>query len=460
TGSGIIASSDAGKTWDKTMALGLADSAIHYLAVSPTAADTVYAATPTGVFATADRGRTFHRVTFGLNFRGGDFLAFDPLDPSAIWLVTNQRICRSVSLPCADLSRGQKVVLLGSCEFTLDGKERHVFTIDEVDEAGGVVKVTVQSEPQKLELKVGESKTVDLNGDGVPDASLTVTEIAGGSPKISLESIGSSDLAGVKRPDQVASLEDLAPYFAAEPTWVEVQESAARWAEVHPDKIAAWRRGASLRAFMPEIGWGFTQAEGQLFRDRNQETWQREFSTHEEEMAGRDGKQLKADEVKSDYAPNTPSWGWGDSHASSSEGGSESASENAEADSDKYTNQARKTDDSGRTSSWDLKLDWDLSDFLYSKEQVNISREARDLVELRQDVLEQVTVQYFDRRSARIDMILNPPADPYSKVEMLLRIQQLDASLDALTGGFFTRTIQTRQKELPEFTAVTFIRSY
>ncbi|MCX6348404.1 MAG: hypothetical protein NTV79_02730, partial [Candidatus Aureabacteria bacterium] len=46
TGSGIIASSDAGKTWDKTMALGLADSAIHYLAVSPTAADTVYAATP------------------------------------------------------------------------------------------------------------------------------------------------------------------------------------------------------------------------------------------------------------------------------------------------------------------------------------------------------------------------------------------------------------------------------
>jgi hypothetical protein len=45
-------------------------------------------------------------------------------------------------------------------------------------------------------------------------------------------------------------------------------------------------------------------------------------------------------------------------------------------------------------------------------------------------------------------MILNPPADSYSKVEALLGIQQLNASLDALTGGYFSRYIRAKSHSL------------
>jgi hypothetical protein len=99
---------------------------------------------------------------------------------------------------------------------------------------------------------------------------------------------------------------------------------------------------------------------------------------------------------------------------------------------------------------WRIQLDWWLGDFLFEREQLYISREARDLVELRQNILEQVTMYYFDRKAARIDMIMNPPADPYSKLESLLRLQQLDASIDALTGSYFTRTIKERRRLYPE----------
>jgi photosystem II stability/assembly factor-like uncharacterized protein len=458
TGSGVFTSADAGKNWEKPAALGMIDTSIRHLVVSPVSAETIFTASDNGVSASADAGKTFRRVTFGLNYRNSTFLSFDPLDPATVWLATNQRVCRSTAIPCVDLSQEGKAVLLGSCEFTLDGQERHAFTVDEIDETGGVLKATVQSEAQKLELKLGESKPVDLDGDGNPDAVFTFTEMAQGTPRISVETAGPA--AGVKKPSEVASLDDLEPYFAAEPTWVEVQEAASRWAEVHPDKIAAWRRGASLRAFVPEFAFGFSTSDGTYARNRTEERWQGEFSSNDFSGRRRSSTRVKSDEVKSDYDSHYLTWGWGDSHFNSSESGSFSTNADGEGEAERWENRVQTQNDDTSMKTWDIRLDWDLRDFLYSKEQMYISREARDLSELRQDVLEQVTVQFFDRRSARIDMILNPPADPYSKVEMLLRIQQLDASLDALTGGFFTRTITERQKDLPPLTAVTFIRSY
>lgn len=459
TGAGVFTSADAGKSWEKPAALGMIDTSIRYLAVSPVSAETLFTASANGVAASADSGRSFRRVTFGLNYRAANFLAFDPLDPAAVWLVTNQRVARSAAAAYADFSREGRGVLNGSGEFTLDGTERHSFTLDEVDEASGVVKATVQSDPQKLELKVGEPAPVDLDGDGTADAVFTLSGISEGAPAISVEKAGAG--AGAKRPDQVASLEDLEPYFAAEPTWVEVQEAASRWAEVHPDKIAAWRRGASLRAFIPEFTFGYSVSDGSYTRYRTEDRWQRESETADYNSARRSTNRITSDEVKSDYYAGDPGyWGWGDSHNRSSESGTFSSRASGSAEGQRWEHRIQNQNDDGTMKTWDIRLDWDLRDFLYSKEQMYISREARDLSELRQDVLEQVTVQFFDRRSARIDMILNPPADPYSKVEMLLRIQQLDASLDALTGGFFSRTIKERQKSLPPLTAVTFIRSY
>jgi photosystem II stability/assembly factor-like uncharacterized protein len=53
------------------------------------------------------------------------------------------------------------------------------------------------------------------------------------------------------------SPKELLANFVHEPTVTQVRESAIRYAEVHPDKIARWRRQASLKALLPSVDAGF-----------------------------------------------------------------------------------------------------------------------------------------------------------------------------------------------------------
>nr|HPJ72720.1 hypothetical protein [bacterium] len=69
------------------------------------------------------------------------------------------------------------------------------------------------------------------------------------------------------------------------------------------------------------------------------------------------------------------------------------------------------------------------------------SKEARELVELRQDVMEEVNTYFFDRRRSQIDMLFSPPTDTASRIDMQLQIARLTANIDALTGGFLSKRL-------------------
>ncbi|MDP8215346.1 MAG: hypothetical protein P9M10_09165, partial [Candidatus Euphemobacter frigidus] len=451
TRSGAYKSVDGGESWESAMGLGLGSTVeIRDLLVSPTNPEVVYLATDRGVFGTTDGGNQWRRLTFGLTFKGSNFLAFDPLNAAVVWMITDNRAFQSEAPPYLDLSSGEAVTLLGSGEITVDGKERHRITIENIDEENGVATIVIQSEPQTIKLKIGESAEIDLTGNGKNDLTVTLEEIADGVPRFGLSRIApvitpeEEAAAELVSPEEISGLEDLDVYFRAEPTWVEVQQAAARWAEVHPDKIAAWRRGASLRAFLPEVDFDF----GRRFRSREDSDWSEKYSysTSYDEESGRyrEDSLDTGDEFKTIYTGGVYEFERKDYEKNRDETGHDSGEGYGEdygeerGDSTGYRNTSEK--------GWGIGLEWDLAEFLYNKEQIRISKEARDLVELRQDVLEQVTLYFFDRRTSRIDMILNPPADAYSRVEMLLQIQQLDASLDAMTGGYFTRTIKEREK--------------
>ena len=94
TEAGVFVTFNGGRSWQKPLAQGLADTDVQHLAAAPADGAAAYAATPSGVFATADSGRTFRRITFGLSFRDGNFLAFEPGSDETLWLVTDQRVCR------------------------------------------------------------------------------------------------------------------------------------------------------------------------------------------------------------------------------------------------------------------------------------------------------------------------------------------------------------------------------
>ncbi|MFT5442594.1 MAG: hypothetical protein ACI8W3_001638 [Myxococcota bacterium] len=102
-----------------------------------------------------------------------------------------------------------------------------------------------------------------------------------------------------------------------------------------------------------------------------------------------------------------------------------------------------------------LTMTWDFRDAAYEPEQIDISREARLVIGLRDDVLDEVNQIYFERLvvagkldalNARGPRIEAPPrrsedldeSRAQSIVTLSLRLLELEAGLDAWTGGWFS----------------------
>jgi hypothetical protein len=86
-----------------------------------------------------------------------------------------------------------------------------------------------------------------------------------------------------------------------------------------------------------------------------------------------------------------------------------------------------------------LTVSWDLGDIAYHPEEIDVSREAREIIELRDDVLDEITQLYFERRRVIAALALQPDSPTAS--EFQLRAAQLAAGIDAWTGGWFGRQL-------------------
>jgi len=107
--------------------------------------------------------------------------------------------------------------------------------------------------------------------------------------------------------------------------------------------------------------------------------------------------------------------------------------------------------DRGRDYDLFATLKWDLGDVLYHPEQIDVSKEARELIELRDDVLDEITQLYFERRRALIDAHRTAATTPLEAARLRLRAAELAAGLDAWTGGWWSRQLaELALAELPE----------
>jgi len=90
-----------------------------------------------------------------------------------------------------------------------------------------------------------------------------------------------------------------------------------------------------------------------------------------------------------------------------------------------------------------LTFSWDLGDLAYNPEEIDVSREAREVIELRDDVLDEITQLYFERRRVLAQLQLLPDPGDAERMRLRLRADELAAGIDAWTGGWFGR--QTRR---------------
>lgn len=92
-----------------------------------------------------------------------------------------------------------------------------------------------------------------------------------------------------------------------------------------------------------------------------------------------------------------------------------------------------------RNAGFDFSITWELSDLIWSTNQTSIDVRSKLMVELRDDIVDQVIRSYFERRRMQVALLTDPPADPQKLMEKELRVQELTAVLDGLTGGYFSK---------------------
>lgn len=96
-----------------------------------------------------------------------------------------------------------------------------------------------------------------------------------------------------------------------------------------------------------------------------------------------------------------------------------------------------------------LDISWDLGDMLFSTAQTSIDGREKLMVELRHELLSEATRLYHERRRLQIETVFESAPDTKTHLESLLRMDELTALLDAMTGGYFLEHIKEIYREVP-----------
>lgn len=98
-----------------------------------------------------------------------------------------------------------------------------------------------------------------------------------------------------------------------------------------------------------------------------------------------------------------------------------------------------------RDTEWKTSITWDLGDLIWNDDQTSIDVRSKLMVQLRDDILDDVTRTFFERRRLQVELLTDPPSDPKTQLAKELRMQELTARLDGLTGGWFSEELEANQ---------------
>jgi len=91
---------------------------------------------------------------------------------------------------------------------------------------------------------------------------------------------------------------------------------------------------------------------------------------------------------------------------------------------------------------WSIDLKWNLGDLIFSTDQTSIDVRSRLTTQLRDDILDDVTRLYYERRRLQVELIVSLPDNEKEKYDKLLRLEELTADIDGLTGGWFSANLE------------------
>jgi len=82
-----------------------------------------------------------------------------------------------------------------------------------------------------------------------------------------------------------------------------------------------------------------------------------------------------------------------------------------------------------------VRATWELPDLVASRGEPAAASATLSRLRRRDEAVRRATELLFERRRHRLQLSLDPPADPLARAEAELEVDRLTAELDALTGG-------------------------
>jgi photosystem II stability/assembly factor-like uncharacterized protein len=92
---------------------------------------------------------------------------------------------------------------------------------------------------------------------------------------------------------------------------------------------------------------------------------------------------------------------------------------------------------------WGVNLKWNVGELIWNNDQTSIDSRSKLMVELRDDIINELTRLYFERRRLQMEMgQLSSDATGGERAEKELRLQELTALIDGLTGGYLSWSLK------------------
>lgn len=470
---GIFKTADAGKTWRNVLSIKGANRAINFLLFNPQDRNSLYAATSGGLFHSSNQGYFWKRIFQGKNYferectavavlpyaiyvgtKGGLFVSKDKgrtwhrekanLGKSHILaIVYNIKEPNYIYVACTDgifktkdAGESWERIFVGYCIENGNGEEEDTEDHDEQKCFSDIRYISI--DPNNLNhLYLATSKGVYISQDkgeswqklsdyGLLDRDVRFLLI---SPKPNLYAVSKSgifvykderwqelslrlmaeeiDSLAIDNQDSLYAACDkglfktnlryfsnarsaadnaLSLYYKDEPSINEVRQAAIKYAEVEPEKIQRWRKQATKRALLPKLTVG-------MDRDIDRTTSNSIWGTY----------------------------------------GSNSSPGKHYVGPDDITHYDQRN--------WSVSLTWELGDLIYNDDQTSIDVRSRLMVQLRDDILDEVTKLYFERIRVKMELDNLSIEDRKRRFEKELRLHELTAMLDGLTGDYFSQKI-------------------
>ncbi len=375
TKAGLFLSKDRGRSWYKEKSF-LSSSHILAIAYDAREPDYLYVASSNGVFKTADGGRNWERVFIGSPSENGADTPEDDLGNRDEEVRFSD--IKHIAIDPQNLNCLYLATSRGVYQTKDRGKNWELLTTFGL--LSKDVRFVLASSGKNL-YAATKSAVFVFNQERWEELSLRLpteeVRFLASDSRGNLYAACDKGLfkAVIDYSDSYQDKKITAASAEGEPDIRQVQQAAIRYAEVEPEKIKKWRRQAAHKALLPTLSVGIDRDTGDL-------------------------------------------WHW--------EGGSSTKPED---------DVLRR----GRDSiGWDVSLSWNLGELIWNDDQTSIDVRSRLMVELRDDILDEVTKLYFERLRIKAELDNLAIEDRKKRFEKELRLRELTANLDALTGGYFS----------------------